>query len=255
MGLVALGTGAFSNWRDRGSASAGVPVRFSEGVTHGFLELTTQAGALLAHGDLLQRVRNGEVESRMVFHLAKGSLFSETVTFTQHDVFTMQSYHLVQSGPAFANDLDASLSRTGSYVVKTKSHTDSAVKTYAGTLTLPGDVYDGMMAMIVKNVPTRANTLVHVVSFMPKPRLVEVEIAPSAAQNVHLGQHEEAAVDFDLKPKLGFWLRLGAKLTGQLPPDTHIWIVTQDVPAFVRSEGPLYTGPVWRIALISPNER
>jgi hypothetical protein len=31
-----------------------------------------------------------------------------------------------------------------------------------------------------------------------------------------------------------------------------MWVVTDDIPAFARSEGPLYTGPVWRIALASP---
>jgi hypothetical protein len=252
MGLVAFGTGAISNERERPLVAAAVPVRYPEGTVHGFLELTTEAGAFLAHGDLLQIPRNGAVESRMVFHLAKGSVFEETVTFTQHDVFTMETYHLVESGPAFENDLDASLSRTGSYVVKTKSHKDGAEHEYAGALSMPGDVYNGMMAMIAKNVSAQNNTTVHIVAFMPEPRVIAVEMAPSGTQRVRLGQHEEAAVDFALKPKLGFFVRLGAKLTGQLPPDTHIWIVTDDVPAFVRSDGPLYTGPVWRIALTSP---
>jgi len=38
-----------------------------------------------------------------------------------------------------------------------------------------------------------------------------------------------------------------------LPPDNHVWIVTADVPAFVKFEGPLYmSGPAWRIELTSP---
>ncbi len=253
MGLVAFGTGAISNERERPVVSPAVPVRYTEGMVHGFLELTTESGAFLAHGDLLQVARNGGVESRMVFHLAKGSVFEETVTFTQHDVFTMETYHLVQSGPAFENDLDASLSRTGSYVVKTKSHKDGAENEYAGSLSMPGDVYNGMMPTIVKNVPAEGSTTVHIVAFMPEPRLVAVELAPSGPQRVSLGQHEESAVSFALKPKLGLFLRIGAKLTGQLPPDSHILIVTDDVPAFVRSDGPLYTGPVWRIALTAPS--
>jgi hypothetical protein len=31
-----------------------------------------------------------------------------------------------------------------------------------------------------------------------------------------------------------------------------VWIVTEDVPAFVKFEGPLYMGPVWRIELAAP---
>ena len=54
-------------------------------------------------------------------------------------------------------------------------------------------------------------------------------------------------------PSSGFWLKLFATLLGRMPPDYQAWIVTDDVPAFVRFEGPLYTtGPVWRIELTSP---
>jgi hypothetical protein len=45
-----------------------------------------------------------------------------------------------------------------------------------------------------------------------------------------------------------------AKLLGKQPPDTHVFIQHDDLPAFVRSEGPLYLGgPIWRIDLIGPH--
>jgi hypothetical protein len=254
LGIAAFGTGAISHPRQRPVTARAVPVQFTEGTLHGFLELTTASGDFLARGDLLQIARNGEVDSRMVFHLAKGSVFEETVTFTQRDVFALQTYHLVQSGPAFSEDLDASLSRTGSYVVRTKSHKDGSEKEYTGTVSMPEDVYNGMVSTIAKNIPVRSNTTVHFVTFMPEPRLVSLELAPSGPERVQFGRHEEAAVDFTIKPKLGFFVHLGAKLTGQLPPDSHVTIVTDDVPAFVRSDGPLYTGPVWRIALAAPTD-
>lgn len=253
LGLVAFGTGAISNERERAIVAPGVPVHFTEGSIHGFLELTTEAGKFLARGDLLQVARNGGVESRMVFHFGNGSVFEESVTFTEHDVFTMETYHLIQSGPAFANDLDASLSRTGSYVVRTKSHKDGTENEYAGSIAMPGDVYNGMVITVAKNSPADRTTLVHAVAFLPRPRLVALELTPSGAQRVQLGQHEESGVSFTVKPKLGFFLHLGAKLAGQLQPDTHITIVTDDVPAFVRSDGPLYTGPIWRISLVAPS--
>jgi hypothetical protein len=117
---------------------------------------------------------------------------------------------------------------------------------------MPGDVYNGMVSTIAKNISTRENTTVHFVAFMPEPRIIALELAPSGTQRVHLGQHEETAMNFTVKPQLGFLLRLGAKLTGKMPPDSHVWIITDEVPAFVRSEGPLFSGPVWRIALTSP---
>ncbi len=253
LALVAVFPGAMALGREPRLESTAIPVRYTEGMVHGFLELSTEAGALLAHGDLLQVARDGGIASRMVFHFGKASVFEETVTFKQRGVFTMETYHLVQSGPAFADDLDASLSRSGSYVVKTKSHKDGREQRYAGTLTLPPDVYNGMVIVIAKNISARDTTTVHIVAFTPQPRVIKLELAPSGSQRVLLGQHAETAVRFTLKPRLGALLLLGAKLTGKVPPDSHVWIVTDDVPAFVRSEGPLYSGPVWRIALASPS--
>ncbi len=258
MGALAFGTGAISHSRERAAPpveSPAVHVRYSEGTLHGFLELTKESGALLAHGDLLQVVENGDIATRMVFHFGDGSVFEESATFSQHDVFTMKTYHLVQSGNEFAEDLDASLSRSGSYSVKTKSHKDGVEKTYSGTIALPADVYNGMIPTVALDVSPRESTTVHIVAFMPEPRVIAVELQPSPAERVHVGTHEESSVRFTIKPKLGFLLTLGAKLTGRMPPDSHLWIVTDDVPAFVRSEGPMYNGPVWRVALASPSWR
>ena len=48
--------------------------------------------------------------------------------------------------------------------------------------------------------------------------------------------------------KLGAALRLFATLLGKAPADQECVILTEDVPAFVRCDGPLYLkGPVWRI--------
>jgi hypothetical protein len=43
-----------------------------------------------------------------------------------------------------------------------------------------------------------------------------------------------------------------APLLGKQPPDSHVWILGGDAPAFVRSEQALYLGgPTWRIELVS----
>lgn len=251
--LLAGGSNAMAQQRERRIEPAAIPVRFTEGSVHGFLELRTADGPLVAHGDLLQTVRDGAIESRMVFHFPDSSFFQETVTFSQHDVFTMLSYRLVQGGPSFDDDLDASLTRAGDYVVKTKSHKDGKEKQYTGKLDLPPDVYNGMVITIVKNMAAHDTQTVHVVAFTPEPRLIALEIAPIGTQKVALGQHRETAVHFRLKPKLGALLKFFATLTGKAPPDSDAWIVVDDAPAFVRFEGPLYSGPVWRLDLTSPN--
>ena len=233
--------------------AAPVPVRFVEGATHGFLMLRTVAGALIASGDLLQVGRGGGVESRMVFHFKDGSLFDETVVFTQQHVFTMQSYRLVLRGPVFAEDTEISLERTGKYHLKTKAHKDGREKVLEGTLELPPDVYNGMVLTVAKNLPKGASETVHIVAFTPMPRIIQLKLAPKGEHKVMIGELAKTAIHYVFKPQLGVWLKLFATLLGRVPPDYHAWILADEVPAFARFEGPLYTtGPVWRIELTSP---
>lgn len=233
--------------------AAPIPVRFAEGVAHGFLLLRTVDGALIASGDLLQVGRGGGVESRMVFHFKDGSLFDETVVFTQQRDFTMESYRLVQRGPVFSENTEISLERTGKYRVKTKARKDGREEVFAGTLQLPPDVYNGMVLTVVKNLPKGAGETVHMVAFTPKPRLIQLELAPKGEHKVLVGELTKTAIHYVLRPQLGFWLKLFAKLLGRVPPDYQVWIIPDEVPAFARFEGPLTTtGPIWRIELASP---
>ncbi len=250
-GLLVLLTALL--WQ-RPLAAAPVPVRFAEGSLHGFLVLNSPEAVLIASGDLLQVGRGGEVKSRLVFHFKDGSVFDETVVFTQRNVFTMQSYHLVQRGPVFPEDTEISLERaSGKYHVKTISHKDGREKVQDGTLVLPLDVYNGMVLTVVKNLTSGAGETVHMVAFTPAPKLIKLNMVPTAEVKIRIGGSEKTAIHYVLKPILGTWLKLFASLLGRMPPDNHAWIVTADVPAFVKFEGPLYMkGPVWRIELTSP---
>ncbi len=239
-------------------AAAPVAVRFAEGATHGFLLLRTVDGVLIATGDLLQVNRGGEVESRMVFRFKDGSTFDETVLFTQQRVFAMQSYRLVQRGPAFAEDADITLERAsgkapGKYRVRTKAHKDGHEEHREGTLDLPPDVYNGMVLTVTKSLAKGASETVHIVAFTPAPRLVELEVVPLGEHKMMVGDLAKTAIHYRFKPQLGSWLTLFATLLGRVPAEYHVWVATDDVPAFVRFEGPLTaTGPVWRIELTSP---
>lgn len=248
VGAMALAVGQ----RPERAGGAAIPVRFTEGAVHGFLELRTAQREFLASGDLLQRVDDGLLESRMVFAFPDSSLFDESVSFSQRGVFTMQRYHLVQRGPAFERDIDALLDRaSGTYQVTSRSR-DGATRTWQGTLELPPDVYNGMVITVAKNLPARDTETIHVVAFTPRPRLVGLELAPDGSQRLTLGARREAAVRYVFKPRLGALVGAFARLTGQYPADSHTWILKEDVPAFVRFQGPLYSGPSWRIDAISP---
>jgi hypothetical protein len=244
IGGVALGT----------RAAAPIEVRFAEGVEHAFLLLRSVDGALLATGDVLQIVRDGAVDKRMVFQFTDGSVFEESVVFTDLDVYSMLSYRLLQRGPVFSEDIEISLERaTGQYHVTTTAHEDGEEKTFEGVLDLPSDVYNGMILTIVKDLPAGAGETVHYVIFTPHPRIIRLEIEPAGEQTVFAGELTKTAVHYVLKPRPGMWLKLFAKLSGRMPPHQHVWLVPDEVPAFVRFEGPLYpTGPVWLIELTSP---
>jgi hypothetical protein len=251
--LVLMIAGALTLWSGKLAANE-VPVRFGEGSVHGFLELRSTEGVLIASGDLIQITRGPEVESRMVFHFKDGSLFEETAVFTQQRVFTMQRYGLVERGRSFSKDTEISLQRaSGKYRVKTKAHKDGREEIHEGTLDLPADVYNGMVLTVAKNLPKQGAETVHIVAFTPAPRIIPLELSPAGGQKVWVGEFPRSTVHYVIKPRLGIWLRLLAKISGQMPPDSNMWIATGGVPVFVRFEGPLITaGPVWRIDLASP---
>lgn len=250
-GLMVLLTALL--WQ-RPLAAAPVPVRFPEGSLHGFLVLSTPEEVPIASGDLLLVGRDGEVESRLEFHFKDGSVFDETVVFTQRDVLTMQSYHRVQRGPVFPEDTEISLERaSGKYHVKTKSHKDGQAKMLDGTIDLPLDAYNGMVPIVLKNLSSGARETIHMVVFTPAPKLIKLELVPAGEDRILVGGSEKSAIHYVLKPMLGIWLKFFASLLGKMPPDNDVWIVTTDVPAFVKFEGQLYMdGPIWRIELTSP---
>ena len=236
------------------AAAAPVAVRFPEGVTRGFIVLSTLEGGRIASGDLYQTARRGEVKSRMLFRFKDGSVLDETVVFTQERAFAMQRYRMLQTGPTFAEDIDASLERaSGKYRVATRSRADGKEEVLEGTLALPPDTYNGMVLTITKNLALGKHETVHMVAFTPAPRLVQLEVVPAGEQKILVGDLEKSVAHFILKPRPGAWLSVLATLLGRMPPDSHAWIVNDEVPAFVRFEGPLHpAGPAWHIELTSP---
>jgi hypothetical protein len=234
--------------------AAAVPVRFAEGVMHGFLVLRGVDGTILAQGDLLQVGRGGAIDKQMIFRFKDGSVFDEKVTFTEQGVYAFKTYSLSERGPAFAADTELSMtSATGAYRVKTKDHKGGREQILEGTIELPADVYNGMILTVVKDLPKGAGEIIHFVAFTPQPRVIELELTPVGEQKVMVGELTKTAVHYVMKPRLGMWLTFFATILKRMPEDLHAWILPEEVPAFVGFEGSLTTpGPVWRIELASP---
>ena len=230
-----------------------VPVRFPEGVAHGFLLLSSLDGKALADGDLIQTVSGDRVTTRLLLQFRDGSLHDETVVFTQRDQFRVVRDHLVQKGPSFPRPVDVLVDvRSGE--VRVRFTDDGKDKVLTERPEMPGDLANGMLLALLKNVrPESARSTVSLIAATPKPRLVKLVIAPAAEDVFTLGSTGRKATHYVVKVEIGGIAGLVAPLIGKQPADSHVWIMQGEAPAFVKMEGPLYEGgPLWRLELARP---
>jgi hypothetical protein len=225
--------------------AAPVSVRYAEGVTRGFPVLRSASGEKLAQGELTQVAQGEVVRSRLVFRFRDGSLYDETVTFSQRGAFTLLSYRLVQRGASFPETIEARIDReTERYEVRYRADEDSPEEILTGRFTMPADTYNGMLTTLMKNLATSRPETVHIVAFTPKPHAVKMLLVPLGSDPVLVGDSPLRATRFAVRPQLGLFASL---LVTEIP-DIHCWIVDGEAPGFLRFEGPLYfQGPVWRI--------
>jgi hypothetical protein len=226
-----------------------VRVRFTESVSHGFLVLKNDRGDVLAHGELVQAPRGARIENRLTFRFKDGSLWEETLTFTQQKVFRLMSYRQVQRGPAFPEAADVAFDRdSGRY--RARIGDDGPVE---GTVDLPEDMYNGMASTLMKNLPPGAKASGHILVFTPKPQLLETEMSPEGEDRYVVGDAARTATRFVLKMELRGVSKIVASILGKDPPEVRYWIATGPAPAFVKFAGPMFLkGPRWRIELSAP---
>lgn len=234
-------------------AAEPIVVRRTEGAVHGFLVLRTLEGTRLADGDLVQVARGHQVTSRLTFRFRDGSLHDETTVFTQQRHFRLVRTHLVQKGPAFPRPLEMSIDLArGRTIVR---YTDDGEPSVDREVTeLPPDLANGMILTLVKNLRSDGPpAVVSMIAATPEPRLVKLTISASGKDRFSTGATARRATRFVIAVDLGGLSGLLAPLLGKQPPDSHVWVLGGDAPAFVRSEQPLYAGgPLWRIELTNP---
>jgi hypothetical protein len=231
-----------------------VVVRHTEGIVHGFLALRTLDGTTIADGDLIQLAVGDRVTTRLVFHFKDGSLHDETAVYSQRGQFRLLSDHLVQKGSTFPQPLDMTVDGRGEVTVRyTNNHGEQKVE--AQHLDLPPDVANGVILTLLKNVrPDAPPKTLSFVATTPKPRLVKLAVTAVGQERFSTGGTGRTATHYVLKVEIGGVAGLLAPLVGKQPPDSHVWILGGEAPAFVKSEQPLYFGgPVWRIELVSPS--
>jgi hypothetical protein len=236
--------------------AAPVTVRFQEGVVHGFLLVRSLAGEEIGQGEVTQVPREeGLVEGHLVIRLRDGSLHDEKVVYRQERLFTMISYHLIQRGPSFPKQIDASIDRsTTEYNVRFASGVDGREEVTTGRFKLPDDVYNGMFGIVLKNIKDSDQTVSYLV-FTPEPQIIGVRVISNGEQALSIGERSSKARRYVLKPQIGMIRHWYGTLMGTLPAIFHYrwWMLADEVPGFVQFEGPLQLmAPVWRFGLVSP---
>jgi hypothetical protein len=230
-----------------------VSVRHKEGLMHGFLVLRTLEGKTIADGQMTQDARGDRVTCHLVFRFKDGSIYEDTTIFSQRGTFRLLSDHLIQKGPSFKQPVDSLIDASTGEVKIRYTEDSGKEKVVAQRLELPSDVANGLLFTLMKDVkPNVPRTTVSIVATTPKPRLVKLAILPEGEEPFTIGSFRHKAMHYVLKVEIGGAAGFLARLMGKQPPDTHVWILGGEAPAFVKSEGPLYAGgPIWRIQLAS----
>jgi hypothetical protein len=119
---------------------------------------------------------------------------------------------------------------------------------------LPPDLANGSILTLLKNVvPGQLPIKVSMMAATPKPRLVRLVVTSAGEEPFTVGGSTRKATHYVVRVEIGGVPGLLAPLLGKQPPDSHVWILGGEAPAFVKSEGPMYLGgPLWRIELTSP---
>jgi hypothetical protein len=230
-----------------------VSVRFPEGSLHGFLSLRGPDGKALATGDLLQTVAAGRVTATLVFKFRDGSVSEETAVFSQRGRFKLITDHLVQKGPAFPRPLDLAIDVATGGVTVRYTNDDGEEKVESERMELPVDLANGLVTTLLKNLRATPKTTLSMVAATPKPRLVKLKITSAGRDSLSIGGARRRAVHYVLKVDIGGIAGVVAPIVGKQPPDSHVWILQEEVPAFVRSQSPMFAdGPLWQIDLIAP---
>lgn len=235
------------------AADAGTPVtvRHIEGSIHGFLVLRTAAGETVAFGDISQTTKGNRVTAHLVFRFKDGSLHDESATFSQARAFRLLRYKLTQKGPTFPMQLDVSMDGPNNQVT-VHSTQDGKDKDESSHVNLPATISNGLLAILVKNLPPDGAKL-SMVAFTPKPQVVALAFTSEGEENFSIGGVDRKATRYNMKIEIGGIKGVIAPLVGKQPPDTKFWVLSGDAPALLMSEGPLfYGGPIWRVELSSP---
>jgi hypothetical protein len=235
------------------STAEPVRVRYLEGVTHGFLVLRTPEGTVVGSGDLIQRVQKDVVTTRLEIHFNDGSHQEETAVFSQQGSFRLLSDHMIEKGPTFESPIEVWIDALKGQVT-VRDMKDGKDKTSTQHIDLPADLANGIIFILVKDIPHAAQPMtVSMLAATPKPRVAKLTISRQGEATFLIEGSKRKATHFIARVEIGGAAGVVAPLVGKQPPDTNLWVLEGEAPTLLRAEGPLSgDSPVWRTELTSP---
>ncbi len=240
-------------WRPCAQADS-TPVRHVEGTVHGFLELRSEDGHVVASGDSVQVVRGDRVTSQTTFKFKDGSIDDETTVLLQRRAFQLVSYHHIQKGPSFPHPMDMTIDAHSGQVTVRSTGNDGKEEVKTDHVALPPDLANGMVPVVVENMRSDApETTVSLLVATPKLRVVKLVLSKVGEEDFSVGGSPRKAIHYEIKIKIGGVAGAVAPLIGKEPPHIQIWTVGGQAPTFVREQGPMYPdGPMMTIQLANP---
>jgi hypothetical protein len=230
------------------------PVRSSQGVFHGFLELRSEPGQILASGDVTQVIHNGIVTARTLFTFKDGSVDDETTVYTQNRAFRLLTDRHIQKGPSFPHPMDVLVDARTSQVTTRAPGKDGKEDVKTEHVDLPSNLANGLVPILIENLPPNSPGItVSMVVATPKPRLVKLVISRVGEDTCSVAGITRKATHYSIKIDLGGVAGVVAPIIGKQPPDIQLWFIGGAASTFAREQAPLYPeGPIVTIQLASP---
>jgi hypothetical protein len=231
-----------------------VTVRYVQGAFHGFLEMRSEDGRVVAVGDSTSYVRGDRVTAQTVFHFKDGSIDDETAVFTQHGTFHLISDRHIQKGPYFPHPTDVTIDVPSGTVTVRSPDKDGKEEVHTDHMKLPPDISNGIIPQVIESLRANAaEASVSMVVMTPKPRVVKLAISKGGEEECTVAGSPRKATHYEIKIELGGLMGMVAPLVGKAPPNIQMWIIGGAAPTFAREMGPQYAeGPTMTIQLASP---
>ena len=181
-----------------------VTVRYTEGLTHGFLVLRTQDGKHLADGDSAQFLQSDRVTNHLTFRFDDGSLCEETSIFSQRETFRLLNDHVLEKGPAFTVPMESSIdtTTTGDVTVRYKDKRGKE-QLISLQMELPKDLANGILFTLLKNLQGANSTRVTYLAVLPKPKLMSLMLTTEGFDSFRTSKASHKAAKYIVKVEIG----------------------------------------------------